>query len=108
MTVHAKDYRGGFGAADATVAVVVPPGATPQPTPTAPAKPRILSAKSKKRQARTTIVCAGKCKVTMRLLVTNATRKKSHLLLRTLGRRTTTIKGRTTLASRSAPPSADG
>jgi PKD domain len=96
VTVHANDYRGGFGTADATVAVFVPPGVPPQPTP-APAKPRILSAASKKRQARTTIACAGKCKVTMRLLVTKTTRKKLHLLLRTLGRRTTTIKGRTTL-----------
>ena len=96
VTVHAKDYRGGFGAASATVAVVVPPVLTP----TTPAKPRILAAKSKRRQGRATVVCTGKCKVSMRLLVTRATRKKSHLATRTLGKRTTTISGRITVGVR--------
>jgi hypothetical protein len=34
----------------------------------------------------------------MRLLVSNALRKKAHLKLRTLGRRTVTITGRRTIA----------
>jgi extracellular elastinolytic metalloproteinase len=97
VTVRAKDFRGGFGSAGATVAVAGPPVGTPGPNPS-PAKPRILSASSKKRQARATIVCVGKCRATMRLLVSSATRKKLHLKLRTLGRKTSTITGRRTIA----------
>jgi extracellular elastinolytic metalloproteinase len=90
VTVQAKDYRGGTGAASATVAVSAPPATTP-------AKPRIVHAKDRKRQARTTITCTTTCSVKLRLLVSSATRKKLHLSLRTLGRRTTTVAGRRTL-----------
>jgi extracellular elastinolytic metalloproteinase len=93
VNVHAKDYRGGSGAASATIAVSAPPAAT---IPT-PAKPRIVHANDKKRQARTTITCTPACSVQLRLLVSSATRKKLHLSQRTLGRRTTTVAGTRTL-----------
>ena len=94
VTVHAKDYRGGSGAASATVAV-----SAPSTTPT-PAKPRIVHARDRKREARATITCATTCSVKLRLLVSSATRKKLHLPQRTLGLRTTTVAGKRTVGVR--------
>jgi hypothetical protein len=85
--VHANDFRGGFGAAAATVRVV------PAPAVVAPLPRLSLSRTGTRGRVAFRVTCAARCRVTARLTISRSLARRLHLRSRTVGTLTRTVTG---------------